>query len=248
MEPSAPASTESFPPGPHDAPGAAADLHRNRWLLLVACLFTVVGGYLDAYSYLAHGNVFANAQTGNVILLAVKASDGRWAQAARHLPPIAAFALGVAAAHLIGVRTEKREDRATLFCQGFEIVILAGLAGSASRLPDAWVVPVISFVAALQNTSFSKIGPWSFTSPMTTGNLREAVSGLTRWLLGRDAEKNRVKAIALGWVCLSFLAGAVAGSVCTRWNAALALWPCVALVAVGMRLTYQECHRRNEPT
>ena len=53
----------------------AADEHsdENRGLLRIACLFAVVGGYLDAYSYLAHGHVFANAQTGNVVFLAVEA-------------------------------------------------------------------------------------------------------------------------------------------------------------------------------
>src|SRR5580658_11208123 len=58
----------------------------NSGLLLVACLFATVGGYLDAYSYLAHGHVFANAQTGNVIFFSVYATKGEWAKAARHLP------------------------------------------------------------------------------------------------------------------------------------------------------------------
>ena len=220
------------------------ELHQNLPLLVIACLFTVVGGYLDAYAYLAHGHVFANAQTGNVILLAVAATAGQWSQAARHLPPIVAFALGVAAAQRLGVRTQKREFRATMWCQGIELALLAGLAAAAGHLPDACVVPTISFVAALQNTSFSRVGPWSFTSPMTTGNLRKAVSGLTLWWMGRDPVRNKGQAIALAWICLSFLAGAIGGSACTRWAAGHALLPCIALVAAGLFLTWRQRHLR----
>jgi uncharacterized membrane protein YoaK (UPF0700 family) len=66
--------------------------------LIIGCVFTAAGGYMDAYSYLAHGHVFANAQTGNVVFFAVFASGGEWVQALRHLPPVAAFASGVAVA------------------------------------------------------------------------------------------------------------------------------------------------------
>ena len=36
---------------------------------LVMGLLSVVGGYLDAYTYLCRGGVFANAQTGNIAAL-----------------------------------------------------------------------------------------------------------------------------------------------------------------------------------
>src|SRR5271163_3578369 len=85
--------------------------------LTIACLFTAAGGYMDAFSYIAHGHVFANAQTGNFVFFAVFASAGQWAQAWRHVPPIVTFSLGVAAAKLLGVQTQKRTFRATLLCQ-----------------------------------------------------------------------------------------------------------------------------------
>ena len=215
----------------------------NRGLLRIACVFAVVGGYLDAYSYLAHGHVFANAQTGNVVFLGVDASGGQWQDAARHLPPIAAFACGVAVARRFGVRTRKQTFHATLLCQACEAVTLAGLAASASRLPDAWVVSIISFVAALQNTSFSAVGSWSFNTAMTTGNLRTAVSGLVLWRMGRDPAENRRKAAALGSICLAFFLGAVTGGVGTRWDSRHALWPCVGVVAIGLLLTWRERER-----
>ena len=221
-----------------EPPYSGEDLVRIRSLLLIACLFTMVGGYLDAYSYLAHGHVFANAQTGNFVFLAVDVSGQQWAQASRHLPPIAAFALGVAAAKLLSIRSRKHPFFATLLCQGIELAILTTLVFWGGYLPDAGMVPTLSFVAALQNTSFSALGPWSFNSAMTTGNLRSAVSGSILWMAGRETEMNRGKAAAFGFICLSFLVGALFGASYTRLNGRYTLAPCAALAAIGLSLTY----------
>src|SRR5271156_1145270 len=155
-----------LPSNPGDSKASVKEFQDVSGLLVIACLFAVAGGYMDAYAYLAHGHVFANAQTGNVVLFSVFASGGQWAQAARHLPPIAAFALGVAAAKLLGVGPHKEPFRSTLICQAFELVTLATLAVIGARLPNACVVPMISFVAAVQVTSFGNLGSWSFSSAM----------------------------------------------------------------------------------
>lgn len=51
--------------------------------LLVSCdgFFTAACGYTDAFSYIAHNHVFANAQTGKFVFFAVFASAGQWTQA-----------------------------------------------------------------------------------------------------------------------------------------------------------------------
>ena len=36
----------------------------------VGVMLAIVGGYLDAYTYISRDHVFANAQTGNMVLLA----------------------------------------------------------------------------------------------------------------------------------------------------------------------------------
>ena len=221
-----------------------ADPHAVRRVLVIACVFTMVGGYTDAYSYLAHSGVFANAQTGNVVLLGVYASGGNLQAAARHVPPIAAFIAGVAVAIVSGVRPQKRDFSQTLICQVGEFLIIALLAAFGNMIPVAWIVPVLSFVAAVQNTTLNTVGAWSFNSAMTTGNLRSATSGLVLWVLRRDPSDNGGKAIALGLICFSFLTGAVAGGYCTRIDEIHALAPCAAIVAIGILLTWRERQRR----
>ena len=68
---------------------------RTSTTLRFALLITLACGFLDAYTYLARGHVFANAQTGNVILFALGATGRNWGQALQHLWAILAFMVGV---------------------------------------------------------------------------------------------------------------------------------------------------------
>ena len=43
----------------------------------VGVMLAIVGGYLDAYTYISRDHVFANAQTGNMVLLAINIKEGR---------------------------------------------------------------------------------------------------------------------------------------------------------------------------
>ena len=54
----------------------------------VAIFLALSGGLMDAYSYLLRGEVFANAQTGNMLLLGVHASQGNWAMCLKYAFPI----------------------------------------------------------------------------------------------------------------------------------------------------------------
>ena len=68
---------------------------------LIGALLAVVGGFLDAYTYLLRGGVFANAQTGNIVLLGLNLAQMRIGRVFYYLIPILAFAGGVLAAELV---------------------------------------------------------------------------------------------------------------------------------------------------
>jgi uncharacterized membrane protein YoaK (UPF0700 family) len=205
-------------------------------MFAIASVFAVVGGFLDAYSYLARGHVFANAQTGNVVLFGVRAAAGDWTSALATLPSILAYMCGVAVARLLRVRRQKHTFRATLICQALELLVLLVLLFFGKFVPDLCAVSLIAFSAALQNTSFSNIGPWQFNSAMTTSNLRNAVSGWGQLGQGEKDPKLRGEAIVGTVVLLCFVAGALLGGLCTL--------PCVLLAAAGTALTIREREQR----
>ena len=195
---------------------------------------------MDAYAFLAHGHVFANAQTGNVVLFAVSAAQADWAHAARHVPPVMACSLGVATAKLLGAQSHKHTYRATLTCQTIELVTIILLLFFGSSLPDPVVVPTLSFVAALQITSFDSLGPWAFNSAMTTGNLKSATVGAVLWLKGEDRQLNQGKVIVAAIACVSFLVGALCGGYCTHRHPKHALLPCAILLTGAYLQTWAQ--------
>ena len=44
---------------------------------LVGVLLAIAGGYLDVYTYICRGGVFANAQTGNIVVWIAYGAAGR---------------------------------------------------------------------------------------------------------------------------------------------------------------------------
>ena len=64
-------------------------------------ILALSGGFMDAYSYIEHGKVFANAQTGNMLLFGVNLSEGNYQTMLNYLFPVLAFALGIALADTV---------------------------------------------------------------------------------------------------------------------------------------------------
>ena len=64
-------------------------------------LLALSGGFMDAYSYIGRGGVFANAQTGNMLLLGVHLSEGDIPDAIRYLCPVLAFTFGIALSDIV---------------------------------------------------------------------------------------------------------------------------------------------------
>jgi hypothetical protein len=55
-----------------------------------AVLLSIANGYLDAFTYVGHGGVFANAQSGNVILLGAELAHPGSHRSLDHLWPLLA--------------------------------------------------------------------------------------------------------------------------------------------------------------
>ena len=84
---------------------------------------------MDAYSCLFRGEVFANAQTGNVLLFSIHLSKGEWLPALHYAFPIAAFLCGVALAVFLCHFCRRRERlHWRQICVLFEAVVLFSVA------------------------------------------------------------------------------------------------------------------------
>ncbi len=68
---------------------------------LTGAVLAVVGGFLDAYTYICRGAVFANAQTGNIVLMGIRLADRDFSGAVYYIIPIIAFVAGVLISEII---------------------------------------------------------------------------------------------------------------------------------------------------
>jgi uncharacterized membrane protein YoaK (UPF0700 family) len=184
--------------------------------LRFATLLCAGGGLLDSFTWVAHGHVFANAQTGNIILFGVFAAQDDWPQALRHIPPMLAFFPGVFVAQWLRKRSFADDPpRATAVCLGIEIAILTAVGCLSFAFPHIAVVFAIAFAAAMQNSGFDHVGKWSYASVVITGNLRSLGDAwFSHMFLPRKSDASD-QARTLAIVCASFTCGAIAGAALT---------------------------------
>ena len=196
--------------------------------LLVACLLSMSGGFIDAFTWLSLGGVFANSQTGNVVFLGVYAASGQWFQALHHVPPILAFVAGAWVATTV---------RAPLLCLAGEIVSLTVVMLLLHRLAEPVAVIGVAFGVALQTASFRLVERWKYLSVTVTGNTLRAID-----LLVTDPRREAVRgAKVILTICLMFLLGAAAGALATKRLGAGGLIVPIALLTFALAL----CGRRH---
>jgi uncharacterized membrane protein YoaK (UPF0700 family) len=201
------------------------------------------GGFLDAFTYVGHGHVFANAMTGNVVLLGVDAISGSWQLCLRHLLPILMFLLGVAGARfarLPGVR--ERLKYPELAVLSIEILVLFALSLLPRETSDFVITMSIAFAASLQMATFREINGRSYSSTFTTGNLRTMIENGFDWIFLGWQPVHLGAALDFGAICAMFLVGAAAGACVTPRLHNHTLWIDVALLVLV--LIWLLCGRR----
>jgi len=196
----------------------------------ISLLLAFAGGYLDAYTWIVHG-VMANAQTANLVLLWVYGTAGEWTRALHFASPIAAFMVGVIVAAWLRRATG---DRASAISTLIEILLLVAVGILHNRLPDLAGTLGISFVAAVQTATFTKVEGVAYSSVMITGNLRQAMEGLFAVISGQFGSLRRSGIFAA--LCVAFGIGAAVGAYATKGIPDLALGlPVMALLIVLFR-------------
>ena len=198
----------------------------------LGALLTVGGGFLDAYTYFTRGGVFSNAQTGNLVLLAIRLAEGDLTALPHYLPPILAFALGVVAAEL--VRDRFRASHALHWRQAvvaLEALVLLATAFLPQGPWDAAVNAAVSFVCAMQVEAFRKIRGNALATTMCTGNLRSGTELLYHGLRDRDSAALR-RSLQYYGIILCFLVGGALGVWATDLLAERAILLCCAMLLV----------------
>lgn len=153
---------------------------------LIAGILSISGGLQDAYTYMYRGKVFANAQTGNIVLLAQNLVDRNWSVALRYFSPLLFFALGVAAAECIHMRYQKAQRiHWRQLVLAIEILLLFAVGFFPNEM-DLLANAMVSFACAMQVQAFRKVNGYAFASTMCIGNLRSGMESLCAYGKTKD--------------------------------------------------------------
>ena len=151
----------------------------------IGILLTIVGGYFDAYTYIARGGVFANAQTGNIVLFGIRLAEGQFDKALSYFIPILAFVLGIFTAELIHkteTKTPLHWRQIIIALEILTVIVTAFLPASSEGLYSYNMAAnvIISYVCSLQVQTFRKIHGITCATTMCTGNLRSGSDQIGR--------------------------------------------------------------------
>lgn len=195
------------------------------------------GGLQDAYTYIGRGKVFANAQTGNIVLMSQAAFNGDLSRVLHYLIPLLSFALGVAAAEVIHIRyREAKRLHWRQLVLVVEILLLFGVGFIPNTL-DLAANALVSFACAMQVQAFRKVDGYAFASTMCIGNLRSGMDSLCAYLRTRNRDPLR-KAVHYFAIILLFAVGAGLGGLAIPHLGSRTIWLSCALLSVGLLLMF----------
>lgn len=208
---------------------------------LTAALLSVSGGLQDVYTYIARGGVFANAQTGNIILLSQSLCTQNWLAVLRYFVPILFFALGIAVAEEI---RQSCRNAQRLHWRQLVLLIEILLLFCVGFLPEKWNLlanTMVSFACAMQVQSFRKVNGYVFASTMCIGNIRSGVEALSRYVYEKD-RNSLVRFFKYVALILIFAVGAGMGYYLSVLWGGRSIWCSCALLFVGFCLM---CRRQD---
>lgn len=204
-------------------------------------LLAIAGGYLDVYTYVSRGGVFANAQTGNIVLLGIHIAQHNFEKITTYTLPIIAFMFGVIITEIVKLHfryNTKLHWRQIVIA--LEILVLTAVSFVPPGVANDLVNTAVSFVCSMQVESFRAFGGGKkYATTMCTGNLRTATENLFYSGVHRD-QKVRKNSLQYYGIILSFIVGAVISTgLTTRFEAKSIYFACAILLIVFVLMFIQ---------
>ena len=143
----------------------------RKWVYL---LLMLTAGFYGGYTYTVRGGVFCNAQTGNLVLLAMALGRGEWAGALYYLPPLCAYLAGSMLSEAVATPIKRlglvRWDTLLVLIEAAAVAVLGFLPETA---PHQIAQVTINFLCSMQYNTFRQAQdiPMATTFCTTHGRL-----------------------------------------------------------------------------
>lgn len=217
-------------------------IHKSE-RIIVGILLAISGGYMDAYTYIFRGKVFANAQTGNMILFGINLSEGNFDLAFHYFVPVIAFIGGLCLSQIVKYKHEKHH---VLHWKQISILIEAVILMAVGFVPNSlnWIANcMVSFACGIQVQSFRKVHGNTFATTMCIGNIRMSIDLLFLYFYEKDNSYLKTSIIYFS-VIASFIIGAVMGRIGAEYFGGYSILISSAILILAFFIM---CENTNKP-
>ena len=132
---------------------------------------TMLGGFMNAYTYVTRGGLLCTMHTGNMARFGLTLADGNWTKSLSYFIPIISCVIGSACSEFVKERSSKEGDwrKNALLIEALALILVAFVPSTAASLI---VTSSLAAVAGFQFSLFRAV-PWGAHSTVVcTGNLR----------------------------------------------------------------------------
>ncbi len=199
-------------------------LECERWRVFILLMF--VGGFLGAFTYSIRGGVFCNAQTGNVVLLAMAIGKGQWLHALYFFIPMTAYCLGAFFSEILPNQIKKfhliRWDTIFVIVEIAVVIFLGFLPESA---PVQITQVLINFICSMQYNTFRQAEGIPMATTFCTNHIRQIGIAVSKSIQHKDERKFYLKKMRMHFEMLAtFLIGGVLSAFLCRFLQGKAVW------------------------
>ena len=181
----------------------------------IYALLMASAGMMGAYTYVLRGGVFCNAQTANVVVMAISFGKGDWLGGLYFLIPISAYLLGAFVSEILPSPVRKlgflRFDTCLII---FETVVLLIIGFIPLSVPHQVVQVIVNFIASMQYNTFRQAEGIPMATTFCTNHIRQIGVGLAKVVGKKDGVAMRRGLIHAGMVSAFFSGAAVLTFLC----------------------------------
>lgn len=204
----------------------------RKWIYHI---LIVVAGFFGSYTFLLRGNVFCNAQTGNVVLMGISLGAGEWSKAIYYLIPISAYLMGAFISELLPNQIKShlpiRWDTLLIAIEMLVVLVLGFVPESA---PVQISQVAINFIASMQYNTFRQAEGIAMATTFATNHIRQIGIGLAKEVkhLHTKDKSHRDKLLQHFEMLIFFLTGSVVGTVLCTVFKGRAIWMTMILLGI----------------
>jgi uncharacterized membrane protein YoaK (UPF0700 family) len=183
-----------------------------RSLVVTLATLTVIGGFLDAVSYLGLGHVFTVNMTGNIVLIGFAVAGAPGFSVLANLCAVGFFIGGAVVSGRVGRLAGSRRTMLVgeMTLEGFLIAVAAVVGACVSGIGTGWprylIIALLSFAMGMRNASVRRMAVEGMTTTVLTTTLTGLISDSA--LAGGTNQNGARRATSV----LCMFAGALAGA------------------------------------